>query len=341
MSRRARIGIVIAVLASLLIATSATSGAVYVVHACRLPNGAAAPANGWSVTTGAIATVNCPGGVITVRAPAATTSPGWRYGIEFVAPKGTSIVSYDRRVEGNLVQVAGGPPPWSWDYLEGGTPVGSDTFLPVRASGNTGPFSHTGEYPLPNGPLSRLLVVLACSNSQGSGPCQNNGSNFNLRQIAVTLNDPAPPRILAATGSLLTGKGPLRGQLHLGLKLSDTGGGLYRTRVLADGERVEDRVIDDNQGACRMPFVVPVPCKLVTSADVPIDTTRLTEGTHAITVQVLDATGVNSAVVGPVAIVVDNLPDPRSAARPPVPHKARRRSGAHSSPASFATGAPR
>jgi hypothetical protein len=36
----------------------------------------------------------------------------------------------------------------------------------------------------------------------------------------------------------------------------------------------------------------------------------LTEGTHAITVRVLDATGVNSAVVGPVTIVVDNLADP-------------------------------
>jgi hypothetical protein len=310
LSGRVRFGIAIAVLAILSMATPAASGAVYVVHACRLPNGAAAPANGWSVTTGAIATVNCPGGVITARTPSGTTSPGWRYGIEFVAPKGTSIVSYDRRVEGNLVQVAGGPPPWSWDYLEGGTFVGSDAFVPVRASGNTGPFSHTGEYPLPNGPLSRLLVVLACSNSQGSGPCQNNGSNFNLRQIAVTLNDPAPPRILAATGSLLTGKGPLRGQLHLALKLSDTGGGLYRTRLLADDERVEDRVIDDNQGACRMPFVLPVPCKLAASVDVPIDTTRLTEGTHAITVRVLDATGVNSAVVGPVTIVVDNLADP-------------------------------
>src|SRR3954447_13666844 len=114
-----RLGIASAVLASLLMATPTASGAVYEVHACRLPNGAPAPANGWSVTTGAIATVNCPGGVITVRTPSGTMSPGWRYGVEFVAPEGTNIVSYDRRVEGNLVQVAGGPPPWSWDYLEG------------------------------------------------------------------------------------------------------------------------------------------------------------------------------------------------------------------------------
>ena len=55
LSGRVRLGIAIAVLAILSMATPAASGAVYEVHACRLPNGAAAPANGWSVTTGAIA----------------------------------------------------------------------------------------------------------------------------------------------------------------------------------------------------------------------------------------------------------------------------------------------
>ena len=94
------------------------------------------------------------------------------------------------------------------------------------------------------------------------------------------------------------------------MKLSDTGGGLFRVAVLVDGDQIDDRAIDDNQGACRMPFVVPVPCKLNASVDVPIDTARMTEGTHAITVRVLDATGVNSAAVGPVKILVDNLPDP-------------------------------
>ena len=106
------------------------------------------------------------------------------------------------------------------------------------------------------------------------------------------------------------------------MKLSDVGSGLFRVAVEVDGDRMDARPIDDNQGACRMPFVVPVPCKLTASVDVPIDTTRLTEGTHAITVRVFDATGVNSAVVGPVTIIVDNLPDPRAAARLPVRHEA-------------------
>ena len=126
----------------------------------------------------------------------------------------------------------------------------------------------------------------------------------------MKIDDSAPPRVVSASGSLLAPNGPLTGERHVALKLSDVGSGLFRVAVDVDGDRMDARPIADNQGACRIPFVVPVPCELTASVDVPIDTTRLSEGTHAITVQVLDATGVNSAAVGPVTILVDNLPDP-------------------------------
>jgi hypothetical protein len=126
----------------------------------------------------------------------------------------------------------------------------------------------------------------------------------------VKIDDSTPPHVLSASGSLLALNGPLKGEKHLAMKLSDVGSGLFRVAIEVDGDRMDARPIDDNQGACRMPFVVPVPCKLTASVDVPINTARLTEGTHTITVRVLDATGVNSAAVGPVTIVVDNLPDP-------------------------------
>jgi hypothetical protein len=75
-------------------------------------------------------------------------------------------------------------------------------------------------------------------------------------------------------------------ELQVALKLSDTGGGLYRTRVL------------------------------------------------------VDATGVNSAAVGPVTINVDNLPTLLSAARLAVRRGAWRRCGASSRRASLVTGVP-
>ena len=44
--------------------------AVYEVRACRPPNGAPAPAHGWTPATSAtLASINCPGGKMTVKTP--------------------------------------------------------------------------------------------------------------------------------------------------------------------------------------------------------------------------------------------------------------------------------
>ena len=48
---------------------------------------------------------------------------------------------------------------------------------------------------------------------------------------------------------------------RLALRLNDIGSGLYRVRVDVDGERMTELPVDDNQGACMRPFVIPVPCQ--------------------------------------------------------------------------------
>jgi hypothetical protein len=310
------------VLAGAALSTTPASAAIYEVHACRLPSGAPAPANGWSVTTGAIASLNCPGGTMTVRTPGGTIGKGWRYGISFTAPPGTNIAGLRRHVQGEVVPVPGGPPPWYWIYDEAGTLLGGDSPVDIRSWGNVGPFDDSFEYPLPQR-LSELLFFLQCDDAEQSGPCQGNGSYFSVSRVSVLLDDYSPPRILGSSGSLLAGVGPQPGQRHLVLNLRDSGSGLYRVRVDVDGERMSELPIDDNDGACRSPFIEPVPCKLAATVDVPIDTTRLSEGTHAITVRVFDATGVNAAAVGPVSIVVDNLPDPPARGTAACPPKSR------------------
>ena len=305
MTGRVRIRIVIAVVASLSVAAPPTFGAVYEVHACRLPNGDPAPALGWKALAGSVASINCPGGRMAVRVPAGTTAFGDEYGLSFQAPSGTTLAGVSRRAEGQLVSTAA----FTWTYQEAGTPADAGPpFLMASASG-TGPIDMTYQYPFRKR-LSGLHLLLKCGEGSNTGPCQQTDSYFGIPQIAVKIDDSAAPRVISASGSLLASNGPLKGEKHLAMKLSDVGSGLFRVAVEVDGDRMDARPIDDNQGACRMPFVVPVPCKLTASVDVPIDTTRLTEGTHAITVRVLDATGVNSAEVGPVTIVVDNLPDP-------------------------------
>ena len=309
MRRRARLALAIALTGSVGFTGSSAVAAIYEVHACRLPNGAPAPAHGWAPQyAGTIVSIGCPGGKLTVRTPPGTHSPGWRGGIGFTAPADTRIVGLDEHVEVRIVQVPGAPPPWSWTYSERGVPVGDDTAVAMRESDNLSR-DEVLAYSTWK-PLSRLELTLQCSYAQYSGPCQDNGSSFSVPRISVRLDDSTPPRILSSSGSLLQTTGPQRGMRHLALGLRDAGAGLYRVRVEVDGEQMTELPIDDNQGVCRRPFVAPVPCKLAAAIDVPVDTTRLIDGRHTIHVRAFDATGVNAATVGPISLVVDNQPDP-------------------------------
>ena len=285
----------------------AAAAATYDVHACRVPSGLPAPAHGWSpVTPATVASLNCPGGMMSIRTPPGTHSPGWQYGVGFNAPTGTRIVGLDLHVEARVVPAPGAPPTWSWGYNERGVIIGADTSVAIGGSYN-GPSNHM--YAGPTGkPMSRVELVLRCS--EYTSACPDNGSSFNVRRVALSLDDSTPPRVLQSSGSLLATTGPQRGERHLALRLQDVGGGLYKVRVDVDGELMDELPIDNNQGVCTRPFVTPVPCKLAASVDVPIDTTRLTEGRHTILVRAFDATGINAATVGPVSLLVDNQPEP-------------------------------
>ena len=128
--------------------------------------------------------------------------------------------------------------------------------------------------------------------------------------VALSLEDSTPPRVVAEPGSLLATTGPQQGSGTSPSRLQDVGGGLYKVRVEVDGELMDELPIDNNQGVCTRPFVTPVPCKLAATVDVPIDTTRLTEGRHTILVRAFDATGINATTVGPISLKVDNQPEP-------------------------------
>lgn len=299
---------------TLLLATSigaaAASAATYEVHACRLPSGAPAPAHGWTTTSafgpGTVSEINCPGGSMTSRPATGEHNEGYLLGFSFTAPAGTTIAGYNRHAEGAVNTVPGGPPPWRWLYGEFGTTAGSDQLVGLSACDNCGGFTHNWDYPRLPVRLSRIFAALQCGSQNGSGPCQANGSHFILRWITLRLEDLKAPEILSASGSLLTNGSPQRGERFLVLRLSDVGGGLLRTRIEVDGQRFAEQGVDDNGGRCKMPFVTTVPCKLAANVELPIDTTRISDGHHQIAVRVFDATGVNSAVYGPIPVDVDN-----------------------------------
>ena len=180
MSGRVRIGIVIAVLANLSVAAPAAFGAVYEVHACRLPNGDPAPALGWKALAGSVASINCPGGRMAVRVPAGTTAFGDEFGLSFRAPSGTTLAGLSRRAEGQLVSTAA----FTWAYQEEGTPADGAPVFPMASASGTGPIDMTYQYPFRKR-LSALQLLLKCGDGGNGGPCQQTDSYFGIPQIAV------------------------------------------------------------------------------------------------------------------------------------------------------------
>lgn len=296
------------VLLGTCVLASAARAATYEVNACRLPSGAPAPAYGWTTYGQGASRIKCPGGAMTSQPAAGQHSVGSLFGFVFTAPPGTTIAGYERHADGDTTQVPGGPPPWSWVYGEFGTRVGHDEILALGACDNCGVF--TAEWLQPNlvPRLTRLFSALQCW-PYGTNPCDANDAHFALHWITLRLEDLTAPQVLGASGSVFE-KQSQRGVRYLLLKLRDTGGGLLKTRVEIDGQRFAEQGIDDNAGRCRIPFVTPVPCKLSANVELPVDTSRLADGDHQVTVRSFDATGVNSVLYGPIPITVDNVPDP-------------------------------
>jgi hypothetical protein len=313
------IGTIVAAALLALVPAAEATAATYDVHACRTPNGTGVPANGWTATAATLGgyarlVVACPGGGMAIRpAERRHRRDGALLGFEFTAPADTTIVGWRRVVDGEIPTVyptvSGSPPPWYWEFGEWGDPAGGGLTVGADiACGNCGAFNADWDIPRFKPPLARLFVAMQCY-TRGSQDCSANGAHFTLRSVAVHLEDPRRPTIVSASGTLLDPAIPQRGVSYLTMQLRDVGGGLYKARVEADGALLGEYAIDDNQGACRMPFVQPVPCKLSATTDVPVNTTRLADGHHELTVRIFDVTGVNSAVYGPFGIEVDNAPD--------------------------------
>jgi hypothetical protein len=297
----------IVVLGLLLAISSRASAATYEVSACRLPSGTPAPANGWTTYgTRAASQINCPGGAMTSKPAAGQHSARALLGFEFAAPAGTTIAGYERHADGDTKQVLGAPPPWNWIYGEFGTVVGNDEILALGACDNCGAFTAEWLRPDITPRLTRLFAGLRCG-SQIANPCDGIGAFFALHWITLRLEDLRPPQILGASGSLIE-TAPQRGQRYLLLRLRDIGGGLLKTRVEVDGQRFSEQAVDDNAGRCRTPYTAPVPCKLAADVELPVDTSRIADGDHHLSVRIFDATGINSALYGPVPITVDNAP---------------------------------
>jgi hypothetical protein len=147
----------------------------------------------------------------------------------------------------------------------------------------------------------------------GTQPCKSFRTyGVSLNDPVVTLEDLFPPSTPSISGSLLE-PGPVSGVRSLTAAATDRGSGMATESLNIDGRNSRVFAIDSNNGDCRTPYKVLVPCSPTLGGTIEVDTTTLTNGPHVVEVVARDA-----AAQSALATVTISVSNPPSGVEPPV-----------------------
>ena len=287
--------------------TSPAHAATYVVDSCQRPDGSPVGTSGWtSALRGAFVDIadSCGGGGGLSAAFNGSTEHNYTdFGSwTFVAPNGTAItrLSANRSARAGADQAFGSPVAL----------LGSDSGTLESCLRYLGCSSLSGpvDFALDGSKTFRLAVE--CGGA-GGGRCPADVTQISLNKVRLTLSDEQSPTLSrSATGSL-TSSGSRARVRTLSYNATDVGSGLFRERVLVDGAVQLNQQIDSSATCQRHAlggFPAPRPCALGASRDINYDTAGLSDGEHAVKLEVYDATESNKTSDGPWTITVDNQP---------------------------------
>jgi hypothetical protein len=293
---------------------------------CTQPDGQPAPVEGWESVNGGgpgsgpIDTCE-PGGALTAfdgsngeetpysgpmwtyTAPAGSTIAGGALTVSLLTPQGQAYVatpqnSYTSAAD-VLVNCQYNTPPCG----SSGTGV---TTVPIKHAGGTQLF------------MAAFCVApteggLTCPAGSGGGV----NAEISLYAADVELANSSTPAGTGFAGSLLEPNASGIADLTFNAK-DPEGPGVYRVIVDVDGSAVYQGTPESNGGRCASigvdpggvdEFLYPQPCKHEVAVDVPLNTTKLSNGSHQLKVTVQDAAG-NSSTVYAGTIAVANAGSP-------------------------------
>jgi len=300
----------IGALTGLAVPETARAGTIAVVS-CKTPAGAPAPTEGWEEgwTGGPLPDAGdsneCPSGgalssFVGDREPQPGSSgPYWQY----TPPAGDLIVGGEVSafftVPGAVSGYGGASgllaPKFLFDGADwlGGTNAGS-----VEAAYSL--VGHTG---------GNVWIYAFCEPPGASCPAGGSYAWYwsvaDMKSATIELNNSDTPQAGSVSGTLLAGTAS--GTAHLDLTASESGPGpgIYAVTVFVDGQVLYNGTPDGNGGRCTsvghdssgvIEFLYATPCPLSEQVDLPIDTTKLSDGHHELRVTVTDAAGVAEAV---------------------------------------------
>ncbi len=301
----------------LALAPPASAG-VYHVYSCRTPTGAVAPTDGWNGSINGpwmFDPNNCAsGGSLTaaldgeVAQPANAADAVWT----FSAPAGTQIAAARLWRTADSRSWVTGASTVSWLAAPNESYDSADVFEQCAAYagcaevGNPSvPMSSANLLEVPSGNLSgatHIYMNAACGGTNGYS-CPVGGGAFSVQvslyAADITLADDTPPTVSSVGGSLTAG-GTLSGVGDISFSAADTGSGLYEALFLVDGHAVSSQLLQIGSGPCRNvggtsdgtnAFFYVEPCPLALSDDLSFDTALAPDGSHLLTVHLLDAAG--------------------------------------------------
>ena len=336
---RSRVAVVVCVVAmaglgGLAGAKDAEAGG-YHVYSCRTPSGAVAPVDGWSGSVAAggayddYALNTCANGGALIAALGDVTKHAvftdkalWR----FTAPTGEKIADATLWRAGD--NGGGGVVNATYQFWLAG-PTESDIFAEclytlncIEEGKRAQPLSEANRLVVPSDHLGSDLYLIASCGGYSGNECQAGKGDEHgyaaavyLYAADIVLEQSAGPHASNVTGELTTAP-TVRGTSDVAFDASDPGSGVYEAVFSVDGQVVQVKVVDEDNGRCkevggtsdgRPAFLYVQPCKPSVSVDVPFDTTRVTDGVHRLVVSVIDAAG-NSAPVLDRKIKIANPP---------------------------------
>jgi hypothetical protein len=188
----------------------------------------------------------------------------------------------------------------------------------------TQPFSSANVVVVPQDNLGGGLFANASCVGPVGYPCPTGKGDANgyaavvyLYAADITLEQTAGPTATNVGGELASAP-TVTGSSALTFNASDPGAGVYEAVFSVDGQVVQRTVVDEAGGRCQNlgqttdgtpAFLYLKPCPGSVGADVALDTTRVANGTHRLTVSVIDAAGNGAAVLDRV-VSFYNAPAP-------------------------------
>ena len=198
----------------------------------------------------------------------------------FNAPAGTYIKSFEITHQTNARSAGAMVAIWSWQD------DGSRTLTAAARPGSQLPLNATYPFPLSGSKVVKLRHSLLCQDGADCPGLDPNGDygNVDLWQGGVIeLVDPSNPTFGSVSGDGWQAE-PRDGQRTIDYSVADQGAGVQAVQLFVDGIQQTS-----NPNSCVAEQ--PAPCTLTATGRFTLDTTRLSEGSHDIAVNVRDYSG--------------------------------------------------